>query len=492
MWRSGASRACKKAAALAAAAGAIALASCGGSGGSAEPGGPTLSGVAATGAPMQNATVRITCAAGPVRTGTTGANGAWTVTLDDQAKLPCIVSAEGGTPPVVLHSVATAAGTVNITPLTNLVVASAAGDDPAAWLAANSGQLSTALGTLAASLPAAQAAVVESLADAGYELPSGDFMTMAFTPAAGDPYDDLLEAVAAGLADSGLTYADLVERVAEAGTTPVAVPKTDVITAAQVAAMPQLNNATVAVSNGIAMLETADGTGQTTVGAFFGGGTGNKAVLQVPGLAGLKVKDLQQVVLEVKAGSLPSPGGQPSMYINILVDLDCSMAPLPATALAQQVRERRRLLIYDPYYKFILQDNAISTTAFSTVAIAPDMPGWRISPGAATNPAGQESQDTGVMEAQQSTGKLSTFDHAKYPNACIVDGISADGGLFRDKSADPSCDTSNGLDPNAVPASCGKLHSGFLVILSDSANRPASGQWQLRKLMVNERAFTFQ
>lgn len=480
-WQAGALSAWRRAKSLAVLAAAAAVASCGGNG---TPDGPTLSGVAATGAPMQGAAVTVTCAAGPMRTGTTGADGAWTVTLDEATVMPCIVSASGGTPPVVLHSLATAAGHVNITPLTNLALAGAAGEDPAAWLASNGGSLATALARLADNLPAALAALSESLADSGYQMPSGDIMTMPFTPAAGDPYDDALEALAAGLAGNGISYADLVARIADAGTTPVTLPKADVITAAQVAAMPQLNNATITVSDGAAVFETV--AGAHPVGAFFGGGDGNKAVLQVAGLAGTKVKDLQQVMLDFQAGSLPV--GQPYLYINMLIDLDCSAAPLPADATAQQVHARRRVLIYDPFYKFFQADpSSLSTTEFKTLTITPDMPGWRITGGTVSG------NDTGVEEVSQSTGTLTTFNHEQFPNACIVDGISADGGLFRDKSADPACDTTSGL-AGGVPAVCGKAHSGFLVVLSDSAaaSRPSSGPWKLRKLKVNERVFTFQ
>lgn len=463
---------------------ALVLASCGGRDDPSS--GPSLGGVAATGAPMGAAAITVTCASGPPIATTTSATGAWSVSLPEGTAVPCLVKAVGGTPPVTLFSIAAATGNVNVTPLTHLVVAAAAGADPEAWAGSPPGGLAAGLGQLSANMAAAKAALVQSLADAGYALPAGDFMTATFNPAPGDPLDDLLEAVAKGTKDSGMTYADLVDQVAAAGTTPVVVPKSDELTAAQVAAQPRLNGAAVTVSNNTALLSTA--TGSHAIGAFFGGGTGNKAVLQIPGVAGLKLKDFEQMSLEVKPLT-PLGVGHPYVYVNMLVDLDCSAPPLAANATAAQVRERRRVLIYDPFYKFI-QDNpgTISTTGYTTMTITPASGGWRISAGAVADPTGQG--DTGVEEAVHgSQFKLTGFHHHLYPNACIVDGVSADGGLFRE-TATPACNTGAALAGTA-PASCGKAHSGFLVILGDSATATLA-QWEVRKVKVNQRMFTFR
>lgn len=466
---------------------AMLVAGCGGG----STAGVPLSGTAATGAPMAGAAITVTCADGVVFNTTTSATGSWSANISSSSELPCLVKAVGGTPPVTLHSVATTSGTVNVTPLTNLVVAGAAGSDPAAWFSANSSKLSTALPALAAKVPAAQTALVTSLKSAGYTVP-GDILTTAFTPKDGDPIDDLLEAVVKGAKDAGITYDDLVKKVASAGTTPISVPKTDVITAAQVAAQARLNGGKVTVANGVASMVTTTDT--NPVGAFFGGGNGNKSVLQIPGLAGLKVKDLKSIELELKPiskmGTDGPQGTWPYVYINIMVDLDCGATTLPANATALDARKKRRILIYDPFYKFI-QDNptAISTTDYTTLTITPSTGGWRVSAGETLDPTGQG--DAGTEEAVQGSQFSLTAPTAfKYPEACIVDAVpSADGGLYRDTSK-PECVSTSGLATTA-PASCGKPHAGFLLNLGDS-NTKTDANWLVRKVKVNDRTFTFE
>jgi hypothetical protein len=116
------------------------LTACGGGGGT-DSTGPTsttltLSGTAATGLAISGATVQAKCASG-IGTATTQADGRYSITVDGGA-LPCVleVAPAGGEP---LHSVIDGSGggsaTVNITPLTELVAANAAGGSPAALFA---------------------------------------------------------------------------------------------------------------------------------------------------------------------------------------------------------------------------------------------------------------------------------------------------------------------------------------------------------------------
>jgi hypothetical protein len=91
--------------------------------------GAVLSGVAATGAALANATVTVVCNAitgtGSVTsTGTTDGNGAYTITAAN-GKPVCLVTASKTTNGVTttLNSIAVAEGVVNINPITNLVVA---------------------------------------------------------------------------------------------------------------------------------------------------------------------------------------------------------------------------------------------------------------------------------------------------------------------------------------------------------------------------------
>ena len=83
----------------------------------------TLSGVAAIGAPLVGAIVEIRCD-GFVDSTQTDDDGAWTAEIPEGVA-PCLLRASGGTPEITLYSYAAAAGTVNITPLTTLVVARA-------------------------------------------------------------------------------------------------------------------------------------------------------------------------------------------------------------------------------------------------------------------------------------------------------------------------------------------------------------------------------
>ncbi len=459
------------------------LASCGGG---STNNGVQLGGVAATGAPMAGAAITVTCANGSSFTTTAAAGGTWSVDVQNAAILPCVVKATGGTPPVTLHSIATSVGTVNVTPLTNLVVAAAAGADPAAWLTANSGtKLAEALATVSAKLPAAEAAIVTSLRNAGYTVPASGLMTAAFTPKDGDPLDDLLEAVAKGARDSGLSYDDLVKRVAAAGTTPVVVPKTDVITAAQVAAMPQLNLATAAVSGGVVAMKTQAGT--SPVGAYVGGGNGNKAVLQLAGFEGMKLKDFKGMDIEWRAlSTLPTNAAPDEGYIslNMMIDLQCSTTPLASTATLADARARYRVLTFDPFYTALQPTVTVSST-FSTMAITPETGGWRISGGSV------DGNDTGVEETVHgSQFKLSSFNHTAYPNACIVAGAAGDGGMFRDKTADAACDTMSGLLGTA-PAKCSKAHAGIWLFLGHSGFSKVSS-WEVRKVKVNDRLVTFE
>lgn len=96
----------------------------------------TLTGVVARGAAIANAAVAVTCQTG-TGTATSAANGSFTVTITSGA-LPCVAKATG-TDGTVLNSVAQGSGssaTVNISPLTELVVAQAIGA-PASTLFAN-------------------------------------------------------------------------------------------------------------------------------------------------------------------------------------------------------------------------------------------------------------------------------------------------------------------------------------------------------------------
>ena len=142
------------------------LAGCGGGGGSSSPAAATpaltLTGTAATGAAISGGPVTVKCASG-TGSATTNADGSYTVIVSNGA-FPCLakVTAADGS---VLNSVVTGTGgssaVANITPVTQLIVASLAGGDPAAYFAAFDATAAT--GVTSAKVAAAQTSVVATL-----------------------------------------------------------------------------------------------------------------------------------------------------------------------------------------------------------------------------------------------------------------------------------------------------------------------------------------
>ena len=202
----------------------LALAACGGSGGDGgsatdpltPPAAATpmqLSGTVATAAPLAGAAVTATCARGGGST-TADASGAYVEKLDD-ASLPCVVVATSADGATVLRSVAAGTGaadaTVQVTPLTELLVAQLAGAAPGIF-AANFNAATTVDPT---SLQQAQATLLQSLAQANVDL-SGvtDVVAGALQPASGSGYDAALQHLASALADSGSSLEQLATAVA--------------------------------------------------------------------------------------------------------------------------------------------------------------------------------------------------------------------------------------------------------------------------------------
>lgn len=197
----------------------LVLPSCGGGGGGGEsstPAASTLSGVAAVGTPIVNGNINVVCAAGSALVTTTNTTGAWSVTLSGQT-LPCAVEVSGGTINGVsnttpYHSIATTTGTVNVTPLTDLMVANLAGTaTPSIWFA---GLRTTSAPLAAITQTQVNAALTKlSAALSGLTpLSSTNPITTTFTPTAGNVSDDMLTALKTALATNtaGVTYASLL------------------------------------------------------------------------------------------------------------------------------------------------------------------------------------------------------------------------------------------------------------------------------------------
>src|SRR5690554_4576533 len=134
----------------------------------------TINGTAAIGSPIVGGTLTAKCAGGIGFTNAviTQANGAWSGTVA-AASLPCALQVTGGTPSVTLHSYATQAGVVNVTPLTDLALALATSSVPSDWF--NSA-------TPTATLVSGVSGLEQALKEAGFTLPNGSFdpFTTAF------------------------------------------------------------------------------------------------------------------------------------------------------------------------------------------------------------------------------------------------------------------------------------------------------------------------
>lgn len=199
-----------------------ALAACGGGGGSdtATGNSNTTTGVAAIGAPIVGASVTLKCASGATASATTGSDGSWGVRLKS-SDYPCAVRVNGGTAngqalPSALHSVAQTTGTTNITPLTDLITAALAGQNPATWYDnAKGGDLSGAITTSGLSIALNNLTTALSTLPGKPALPSGfDPLTSKFKAQQGDAGDDLLESYGSALRAAGLTYTTAANQVA--------------------------------------------------------------------------------------------------------------------------------------------------------------------------------------------------------------------------------------------------------------------------------------
>lgn len=210
------------------------MAGCGGgSGGGGNPSGSILNGVAALGTPIVNGNINVICAAGsPLSTTTsnTGTGGAWQVTLSGQ-NLPCAVEVSNGTingvtNTIPYHSIAITQGTVNVTPLTDLMVANIVGmANPSTWFAG--------LKTTPAALTAiTQTQVNTALADLSAALSgltplsANNPITTTFTPTSGNVSDDMLTALELVITNnaSSVTYTSLLSEVSTTTVATTTVP----------------------------------------------------------------------------------------------------------------------------------------------------------------------------------------------------------------------------------------------------------------------------
>ena len=192
---------------------ALGVAACGGGGGSTAPTEPvalTLSGTAATGRAIAGASVTAKCL-GANGASTTLADGSYSLSVSG-GKMPCLLEVTDAADGTKLHTVAIGTGNaalVNLTPLTDMLVARALRADPAVFYAAFDAAVATSSFT-PASLTAAQIDIGLALLGTVDLSALKDFLgtgLKAATPsnlAAGDAQDKLLDALRAKITPAQL------------------------------------------------------------------------------------------------------------------------------------------------------------------------------------------------------------------------------------------------------------------------------------------------
>lgn len=182
------------------------LVACGGSDTAAVPvsSTPVLSGLAATGAAIANASVTAKCLSGAPVVGTTAADGSFTLSLSGGQTAPCMLEVVGGSANVTLHSFASEAGRVNITPLTELVLAKGLAMDPALGFASFDTNKANLINS---TLDAAKNYVKTQISTITGSAPTADIMNGVFSVGSAD--DKVLDSLGAAIATAGKKLADL-------------------------------------------------------------------------------------------------------------------------------------------------------------------------------------------------------------------------------------------------------------------------------------------
>ncbi|NPT56837.1 carboxypeptidase regulatory-like domain-containing protein [Paraburkholderia elongata] len=196
-----------------------ALVACGGGGDSGSSPSATISGTAAVGAPLANASVVLTCKNG-TGSATANGNGAYSATFAFDP--PCAITASSGA--VTIHSIATGPGTFNVTPLTELLLSYLAGQLGTTVSGLLSGISSNATFqnamTNSTVIANAEAAVVQLIKTKyGITVSSTSFLTVSFTPGQPGADADLDTLQTAGaITSTGQPAASLTAAATAAGT----------------------------------------------------------------------------------------------------------------------------------------------------------------------------------------------------------------------------------------------------------------------------------
>ncbi len=182
----------------------------------------TIQGFAATGAALSDADVVAKCTTGSPITGKTAADGSFTLSLAGGQTPPCLIQVTKGA--VTLHSFASAAGRLNVTPVTDLIVTKALGSGAAAAFASFDAAKGT---TIKNGLAAAKTYVAAQMTALTGGAQSGDPMTSTFK--VGDADDKVLDNLAAALAAAGKNLNDLRQGVVLGGSLVASVERGNLI-----------------------------------------------------------------------------------------------------------------------------------------------------------------------------------------------------------------------------------------------------------------------
>lgn len=169
-----------------------------------------ISGTAARGAAIKSALVTARCADGSGFIGNpiTDTKGDYSGQVLLSA-LPCALKVKDGTN--TYYSIASAAGTTNITPLTTLILNYGSAQVGATWYGSTSWQ------SVIYNLAAAQSGFAAAMTSAGYSLPAGEFLPFTTKFTVGDSWDGLLDQLQAGIQGSNLTSFDNLSNLITTG-----------------------------------------------------------------------------------------------------------------------------------------------------------------------------------------------------------------------------------------------------------------------------------
>ncbi|CAE6735173.1 carboxypeptidase regulatory-like domain-containing protein [Paraburkholderia domus] len=191
------------------------LVACGGGGSSSNS---TVSGTAAVGAAMANATIQLSCKNGSGGVAA-NANGAYSATFKFDS--PCAITATSGS--IAIHSFASGAGNYNVTPLTQLLLSYIAGqlgtsvDALLAGISTNASYQSAL--TNSTLISNAENGVAQLLSKMyGVTLSTNSFLTASFTPGQPGADADLDALMSAGaIGSDGQPVASLTTAAQAAG-----------------------------------------------------------------------------------------------------------------------------------------------------------------------------------------------------------------------------------------------------------------------------------